>query len=135
MTNVTIGVPVERAADEHRVALVPTIVESLVGDGFRVLVEGGAGVAAGYSDEAYVAAGAELVGDAAATHAGATLIARVSPPAADELASLTAAHTVISLLDPLGDVARTQRLAETGATLFAFEFMPRTTRAQAMDAL
>jgi NAD(P) transhydrogenase subunit alpha len=135
MTNVTIGVPVEQAPDEHRVALVPTIVESLVGDGFRVLVEGGAGVAAGYSDEAYVAAGAELVGDAAAAHAGATLIARVSPPAADELASLTSAHTVISLLDPLGDVARTQRLAETGATLFAFEFMPRTTRAQAMDAL
>ena len=135
MTNVTIGVPAERALDEHRVALVPTIVESLVGDGFRVLVEGGAGVAAGYSDEAYREAGAELVGDAAAAHAGATLIARVSPPTADELASLTSAHTVISLLDPLGDVARTQRLAETGATLFAFEFMPRTTRAQAMDAL
>ena len=120
MSNVTIGIPVERAADERRVALVPTIVESLVGDGFRVLVESGAGVASGYSDEAYRAAGAELVNDAVATHANATLIARVSPPAADEIASLTSAHTVISLLDPLGDVARTQRLDETGATLFAF---------------
>ncbi len=77
MSNVTIGIPVEREADERRVALVPTIVESLVGDGFRVLVESGAGVASGYSDDAYRAAGAELVNDAARSGCAGGLIARV----------------------------------------------------------
>lgn len=135
MTGSVIGVPRECARHERRVALVPSIVETLVQDGFRVLVECSAGRAAGYEDEAYRSVGAEIAVDAAATYAGATLIARVSPPTIVELASLTPAHTVISFLDPLGDIERTQQLAATGATTFAFEFMPRTTRAQAMDAL
>ena len=135
MSNLVIGVPREAAGAERRVALVPSIIETLVQDGFRILVERSAGQAAGYSDEAYRAVGAELAEDAAATYAGATLIARVAPPDGDELALMTPAHTLIAFLDPLGNVARAERLAATGATTFAFEFMPRTTRAQAMDAL
>lgn len=135
MSNLVIGVPREAAGAERRVALVPSIIETLVQDGFRILVERSAGQAAGYSDEAYRAVGAELAEDAAATYAGATLIARVAPPDGDELALMTPAHTLIAFLDPLGNVARAERLAVTGATTFAFEFMPRTTRAQAMDAL
>ncbi len=135
MTAAVIGVPNEAGAGERRVALVPTMLESLVADGFRVVVEHAAGVAAGYSDDAYRAAGAEIAADSTGVYAVATVIARVSPPTTSDIAQLSAAHTMISFLDPLGEPARAQTVAATGVTAFAFEFMPRTTRAQSMDAL
>ena len=131
----TLGIPDERARGERRVAVVPSVVEKLVGDGFRVVVERAAGERAGYADDAYRDAGAQIVLDAAELHSAARVIARIGAPDDAELAYLTADHVLVALLDPLGQPGRVQRIAETGATALAFEFVPRITRAQAMDAL
>jgi NAD(P) transhydrogenase subunit alpha len=130
-----IGVLRETVPGEHRVAVVPGAAAALIGDGLAVAVEAGAGVASGYPDDAYREAGAEVLADAAEVHRRARLIARVAPPDDAGLALLGAEHALVGFLDPLGDPARIERLARTGATALAFEFVPRITRAQSMDAL
>ncbi len=133
MAGSTIGVANEQRHGETRTALVPSITAQLVQDGFRVLVESGAGTVAGYTDAMYRDAGAEIVDRGGVFDAD--LLARVSPPDAETVAALTAKHTVVSFLDPLGNPLGMRDLAASGATAFAFEFVPRTTRAQSMDAL
>ena len=131
----TVGVPREQRLGERRVALVPTAVEQLIRDGFSVVVEQSAGESAGYDDQAYRLAGATLVEDAKALHAAARIIARVSGPSPADLGHLAERHVVVALFDPLGEPDAMALLAATGATALAFEFVPRITRAQAMDAL
>ena len=130
-----IGVLREAGAGEQRVALVPAVAAALVADGLPVVVERGAGLAAGYADAAYADAGATIADDAGAVLAGANCIVVAAPPSADLVAMLEARHTLLGFLDPLGDPDGARRIAERGATSFAFELMPRTTRAQSMDAL
>jgi NAD(P) transhydrogenase subunit alpha len=110
------------------VALVPEAIGRL--DGFDVVVEPGAGVEAGFSDEAYVAAGAEI-GDPWP----AEVVAKVEKPHAEETARLRDGSVLIAFLEPLTDADGIERLARQGVVAFAMESVPRITRAQSMDAL
>jgi len=123
-------VPKEVADGERRVALVPDAVARL--EGFAVAVEHGAGLAAGHPDAEYADAGGELVADA---WAGVDAVAKVAPPTDAEIERLAAGQLLVSFLQPLSDRARIDRLRDRGVLGFAMESIPRTTRAQAMDAL
>ncbi|MDM7464023.1 Re/Si-specific NAD(P)(+) transhydrogenase subunit alpha [Tepidimonas taiwanensis] len=127
-----IGVPAETAALETRVAATPETVKKLVAQGHAVLVQGGAGVASSATDDAYRAAGAEIVD--AATAFGAELVLKVRAPSADELALMRPGATLVGMLNPF-DADGLQRMAAVGLTAFALEAAPRTTRAQSMDVL
>jgi NAD(P) transhydrogenase subunit alpha len=128
-----IGVPTETAPGERRVALVPEMVVRLVKEGAEVVVQAGAGERAYLSDAAFLAAGARVGtrGDAW----GADVVARVQGPAEDDLPLLGAGRTLIAFLRPLDDPRGMAALADTGATALAMELVPRSTRAQKMDAL
>jgi NAD(P) transhydrogenase subunit alpha len=131
---VRIAVPRETAEGERRVALVPESVTRLTGGGFEVVVERGAGVAAGYPDAAYEEAGATLA-ESPALLDGAEAVVRVGKPTAEEVARLRSGQILIGHLQPLSDPEGIARLKEAGVVAFAMESIPRTTRAQAMDAL
>lgn len=130
-----IGAVREVEAGERRAALVPAAVAALIGGGQEVVVESGLGAHCGYADAAYAEAGARIAADADEVHRAAQVVVAVAPPGDAAIGRLGAAHTLVSFLDPLGDPDRVQRIAETGATALAFEFVPRITRAQSMDAL
>jgi len=123
-------VPRETVAGEKRVALVPDVVRRLAGEGHAVVVEAGAGAAAGLPDGLYAAAGAEL-GDPWACE----VVAKVAPPTEPERARLHGDQTVVGFLAPLADPAGAAALAATGVTGLALELVPRISRAQTMDAL
>ncbi len=125
-----VGVPRETIAGEQRVALVPDAVARL--QGFAVAVERGAGSAAGFPDAAYAEAGAELVEDA---WESVDAVVKVAPPSDAEIERLRTGQLLIAFLQPLTDPARIERLGGLGVLGFAMESIPRTTRAQAMDAL
>jgi H+-translocating NAD(P) transhydrogenase subunit alpha len=125
----------ERADGERRVALTPDEVTRLRGTGVRVRIERGAGTAAGFADESYALAGADLMADATAALAGADVVLRVAPPADDEIAALPPDALLISYLRPLERPELSQALAARGISALAVELVPRITRAQTMDAL
>ncbi len=129
-----VAVPRETAPGERRVALVPETVSKLRDTGFEIRVEGGAGIEAGFADEAYAEAGAELA-DAGSLLAGADGVVRVAPPTAEEVAAMAPGTVLIGFLQPLSDADGIERLRERGVVAFAMESIPRITRAQAMDAL
>ncbi len=127
-----LGIPKETAPGEQRVALVPDLVPKLTAAGLEVVVEPGAGAAAGYPDPAYREKGARLEPAALAT---ADVVLKVQPPAEAEVGSLKEGATLIGFLQPYTNLAGIRALAARKVTAFAMEFMPRITRAQAMDAL
>jgi NAD(P) transhydrogenase subunit alpha len=127
---VRVGVPKETAVGERRVALVPESISRLAGSGFDIVVEPGAGEAASFRDETFAEAGATL-GDPW----GADAVAKVQKPTAQEASSLRSGAILIAYLQPLTDREGIERLAAAGVTGFAMESIPRTTRAQPMDAL
>jgi len=124
-------VPRETATGERRVALVPELVGKLVGGGFEVLVERGAGEAASFPDSAYEEAGARLVED----WADAEAVVKVQKPTEQEASRLRDGQVLIGFLQPLTDREGIDRLAKRGVVAFAMESIPRITRAQPMDAL
>ena len=128
---VKVGVPRETAPGERRVALVPDSVSRLANAGFDVAVARGAGAGAFVPDDAYADAGATLVDDAYDAHVVVTVLG----PSPDELESLRDGTVLIGFLRPLTDPDGIERLASRGVTAFAMESIPRTTRAQTMDAL
>ncbi len=125
-----VGVPRETAAGERRVALVPDAVARL--EGITVSVERGAGLAAGFADAAYEEAGAELVDDA---WQGVDGVVKVGKPSDEEVGRLRAGELLVAFLQPLTDPGLVERLTAAGVLGFAMESIPRTTRAQPMDAL
>lgn len=127
-----IGVPAETAAGETRVSVTPETAKKLVAQGHAVVVQSGAGLAASVTDAAYEAAGAQIT-DAAGAFA-AELVLKVRAPSDAEAALLKPGAVVVGMLNPF-DAAGLQRLATAGATAFALEAAPRTTRAQSMDVL
>jgi len=127
-----IGVPAETADGETRVAATPETVKKLVAQGRVVCVQSGAGVAASATDDAYVAAGAQICD--AATAFSADLVLKVRAPTPQELTGMRAGAALIGMLDPF-DAEGLQRLAAASLTAFALEAAPRTTRAQSMDVL
>ncbi|HEX9052666.1 MAG TPA: Re/Si-specific NAD(P)(+) transhydrogenase subunit alpha [Anaeromyxobacter sp.] len=130
-----IAVPRETAAGERRVALVPENVARLAKQGHELAVERGAGVAAGHADAAYEAAGAAVRPDAAAALDGAALVARVRAPDLREAEAIPPGAAVVGLLQAWRNGAVLERLAARRVDALAMERVPRTTRAQAMDAL
>lgn len=129
----TLFVGRERAVGERRVAATPDSVRRQSGRGFEVLVERGAGLAAGYTDEAYAEAGATLV-DAEAV-ADASLVARVAPPSVEEVERLPPGTVLLSFLAPHRNLDAVARLSDRGVSTLAMDLVPRISRAQAIDAL
>lgn len=126
----------EAAPGETRVAMVPAVLGDLMKAGFEVVVEAGAGFRAGFPDQAFQEAGATVLEDAAAVMEGARALLRVAPPPADDPGPpLPAGAVVIGFLAPLDHPERVQGLADAGVTALSMEMVPRTTRAQRMDAL
>jgi NAD(P) transhydrogenase subunit alpha len=131
-----IGVPKETAEGEQRVALVPEVVRKLSsGDGgLEVVVERGAGAGALIPDALYEEAGAKMVDDAAGVY-DAEVVVKVAPPSTQETGLLRSDTVLIGFLQPLTAGEAIRAIAQTGATSFAMEAIPRISRAQSMDAL
>ncbi len=135
-----LGVPKESASGERRVALVPESLRALTRTQVGFAVEAGAGVAAGFDDDAYAREGARIEPDRAALFAGADVLLTVQPPreleAQDPAASgMRRGTAVIGLFRPLDRPELATRLAGAGLSVLALELLPRITRAQSMDAL
>ena len=127
-----IGVPLETAAGETRVAVTPETAKKYVAQGHSVRVTSGAGLRAAVTDAAYQAAGAQIVSQAEAL--AAELVLKVRRPSAEELAQMKPGAVLVGMLDPF-DRAGLDALAAAQLTSFALEAAPRTTRAQSMDVL
>ena len=130
-----IAVPRERAPRETRVALVPESVGKLVKSGSTVTIERDAGLAAGFPDAQYTAAGATIAADFAAAAAGADLVCQVHPPELQEVPSLPAGSAIVSYWQPGGSAEALAALGTRGVRMLALERVPRITRAQSMDVL
>jgi NAD(P) transhydrogenase subunit alpha len=129
---VKIAIAAETRSGERRVALVPGLVARLTGAGFEVAVEPGAGAAAHHSDDAYRSAGATVAEDAA-TDAAALL--GVQPPTDAQIDALAERAVVITFLPAAQELSLVTRLRDANLSAFAMELVPRTSRAQSMDAL
>ncbi|CAM8672208.1 PntA NAD/NADP transhydrogenase alpha subunit [Comamonadaceae bacterium] len=127
-----IGVPAETLAGETRVAVTPETVKKLKSQGHTVRIQSGAGVAASVTDEAYVAAGADITDAAGAL--SCDLVLKVRTPTEAESALMKAGATLVGMLNPF-DAEGLQRLAAAKLNAYALEAAPRTTRAQSMDVL
>ena len=127
-----IGIPMETTAGESRVAVTPETVKKLKAQGHTLRVQSGAGVAASVTDEAYVAAGAEITDAAGAL--GAEMVLKVRSPNADERALMKPGAVLVGMLNPF-DKDGLQVMTDSKLTAFALEAAPRTTRAQSMDVL
>jgi H+-translocating NAD(P) transhydrogenase subunit alpha len=132
---VKLAVIKESRPGEDRVAIVPEVAAKLAKTGIDVVVQSGAGVAARFKDEDFVAAGATVAPDAAAALQGADFVAHVQPLTVDEVALLPEGASVMSFLQPLASTDVVQALAARGATVYSLDLLPRISRAQSMDAL
>jgi NAD(P) transhydrogenase subunit alpha len=138
---VIVGVPKEIYPGERRVALVPAVIPALAKAGLEVVVEAGAGSQAGYPDSAYTEKGAKVLPDRAAVFSTAEIIVQVlcygsnDINGKEDIPLLRRDQVLIGFLRPLGTEEVVQQIAGAGVTSFSVELMPRTTRAQSMDAL
>jgi NAD(P) transhydrogenase subunit alpha len=136
-----VSVPRETFPRERRVALVPGVIPGLWKAGFEIVVEAGAGAEAGYPDADYVAKGAKVVPERAEVFRAADVVVQVlchgsnDRTGKDDLPLLRPGQVLIGFLRPLGAIETVREVAARGVTSFAVELMPRTTRAQSMDAL
>ncbi len=130
-----IGVVREAPAGETRAALVPESVRTLITPGVTVHIESGLGAAAGSSDDDYVAAGAQIEANKSEFLNSIDVLLCVNRPSDDDIARLSPGAVVIGFLRPLDEPDGVVALIERGLTAFAMELIPRSTRAQAMDAL
>lgn len=130
-----IAVLSETDSAEPRVAAVPETVKKFKSLGADVVVQAGAGRKAGILDSEYEAAGAEVAGSAADAARDADLVLKVRRPSGEELPQFKRGATVIAIMDPYGNEAALQAMADAGVAGFAMELMPRITRAQVMDVL
>ena len=116
-----VGVPKEIKPDEYRVGLTPTAVREYVVHGHEVLVETGAGLGAGFSDQLYVQAGAKIVADAEAVFGGAEMIVKVKEPQPSEWVRLKPHHLLFTYLHLAPDPEQTRGLQESGCAAVAYE--------------
>jgi NAD(P) transhydrogenase subunit alpha len=132
---ITLAAPAETVEGERRVALIPDGVKKYVAAGHRVLIQAGAGAGSFISDEQFANVGATIAPDAAATFGGADLILKVQKPSDAELALIRPGAALIAFLQPMTNPDLVQKLLQGNVTSFSMDAVPRTTRAQYMDAL
>ena len=138
---VIVGVPRESYPGERRVALTPAVVPNLAKAGLEVVIQSGAGEAAGYPDTAYSDKGAKILPDRAAVFSSAEVILQVLAHGANDLTGSEDVplyrrdQVLVGFLRPFGSQQVVQQIADAGVTSFSVELMPRITRAQSMDAL
>ena len=130
-----LGIPRETAKGEQRVAMTPEVTAKLAKLGHDLIIEPGAGKAAGFADAAYVEAGATLAKSKADLYKRADTIACVRPPEPKDLARLSAEQSLISFFYPSQNEELLTAAGESGATVIAMDMVPRISRAQKMDAL
>ncbi|MGZ5045628.1 MAG: Re/Si-specific NAD(P)(+) transhydrogenase subunit alpha [Usitatibacter sp.] len=130
-----IGVPKETFPGEKRVATVPEVVPKLAKLGFSVIVQSGAGEAASIGDDAYAAAGARIVPDAASVWSGADIVFKVRAPSREEVQAMRDGQTLVSFIWPAQNPDLLRELAAKKATVLAMDSVPRMSRAQKLDAL
>ena len=136
-----VGVPKESYPGERRIALVPVVVPNLAKAGLEVIVESGAGVEAGYTDSAYIEKGAKIVPDRAAVFSQADIVVQVLCYGSNDVTGkadlplMRRGQALIGFLRPFGSQEVVEQIAKAGVSSYSIEFMPRTTRAQSMDAL
>ena len=136
-----VGIPRETFPSERRVALVPATVPNLTKAGLQVVMEAGAGVEAGYPDADYAAKGAKILADRAEVFRTADILVQIlcygsnDKTGKADVALFRRDQVLIGFLRPLGSLETIQEIAGKGVTSFSVELMPRTTRAQSMDAL
>jgi H+-translocating NAD(P) transhydrogenase subunit alpha len=130
-----IAVTKERRAGETRVAAVPETVKKLIGAGFTVIVEAGAGEAAYFADADYQSAGATIVKTAKDALSKADIVFTVRAPEVAAIKAIKKGAIVAGMLNPYMERPALDALAKQGATAFTMEFVPRITRAQVMDVL
>jgi H+-translocating NAD(P) transhydrogenase subunit alpha len=132
---VTIGVPKETSKGETRIALTPDGVKKYVAAGHKVLVETGAGTEASFPDNVFSDAGATVVAKAGDVYAGADIILKVQKPSSDELEQLREGTMLIAFLQPMVNTELVEALQKKRVIALSMDAIPRTTRAQYMDAL
>jgi NAD(P) transhydrogenase subunit alpha len=136
-----ISIPKERRADEARVAGSPDTVNKLIGLGFDVVVEAGAGKGSSIADEDFAAAGASIAADEASALGEADIVLKVQRPLTadeggpDELSLMKSGATLVGMLSALSYPDQAQSYASAGITVFSLELLPRISRAQSMDVL
>ena len=130
-----IAVPTEQWPNERRVALIPDSVKKLARAGFSIHVQDGCGNESGYSNEDYTEAGATVSSDREAMLKSSDIILRVRKPDASEVNLLKSGAVHISYLDPYNEPELVDSMAQQGVSAISMEMIPRTTRAQKMDAL
>src|SRR5512141_764928 len=134
-----LAVPKEIVPGERRVALVPEVIPQLLKMGHTVTVEAGAGSRAGFTDDAYAAAGAAIAPDAPSTYSGADMVLKVLRPVDEgdgsEIGNIGSGTVIIGVFQPAGTPEFFQHAAQRGLTTLSMELVPRTTRAQMMDVL
>lgn len=130
-----IGIPKEIYSGERRVATTPEVTGQLLKLGFSVSVESGAGAAANYTDDAYQAAGAEIVSDVKSLWSNADIILKVRAPDNNEIELLHEGQTLISFIWPAQNKELMDKLAAKKVTVLAMDSVPRISRAQKLDAL
>ena len=136
-----IGIPKETYPGERRVALVPMVIPTLTKAGFEVIVEANAGSQAGYPDTQYADKGAQIVASRTALFEKADIILQIlcygsnDVTGREDLSLMRPNQIVIGFLRPFGSREAVQEIASRGVTSFSVELVPRTTRAQSMDAL
>jgi H+-translocating NAD(P) transhydrogenase subunit alpha len=138
---VIVGVPTETYPGERRVAIVPATIPALAKNGLEVILESGAGEQAGYPDAAYIEKGGKIARDRTAVFEAADIIAQVLCYGSNDvtgkadLPRLRRNQLLMGFLRPFGSAEVVQHIADAGVTSFSVELVPRTTRAQSMDAL
>jgi NAD(P) transhydrogenase subunit alpha len=141
LNTVIVGVPKEIYPGERRVALTPAVVPMLAKAGLEVVIESGAGEKAGYPDAPYQEKGAKILSDRNSVFAQADIVVQVlshganDKNGASDLQLMRKGQTLIGFLRPLASAETVQQIAQTGVSAYSVELMPRTTRAQSMDAL
>ncbi|SCB40340.1 Re/Si-specific NAD(P)(+) transhydrogenase subunit alpha [Rhizobium hainanense] len=130
-----IGSPRERLEGEARVAMTPDSATQLQKLGYQCAIETGAGKLAGFSDDAYHAAGVRIVDSLEALFASVDVIAKVRPPEPNDIARLSSDKTLISFFYPAHNKELLEQAKATGANVIAMDMVPRISRAQKMDAL
>ena len=130
-----IGSPKEVVSGESRVAMTPDSAVQLKKLGYDCVVEAGAGLAAGFTDDAYRAAGVEVIDGPDALWSAADIVAKVRPPEPAEVDRLNSGKTLISFFYPAQNKDLLERCKERGAAVIAMDMVPRISRAQKMDAL